>query len=84
MFVFYSKTYLCIPVMCLVPGEVRKVIECPGTGVMGGCELPCGCWDPNSGPLQDQQETAEPLCSPFSLYLCTAVAGLLTYICKVK
>ena len=22
--------------------------------VMDGCELPCGCWDLNSGPLEEQ------------------------------
>lgn len=33
-----------------------------GTGIMGGCELPCGCWELNSSPLQVQQVllTAEP------------------------
>lgn len=27
----------------------------PGTGVTDGSELPCGCWEVNSGPLQEQQ-----------------------------
>ena len=26
-----------------------------GTGVTDGCELPCGCWEWNPGPLQEQQ-----------------------------
>jgi hypothetical protein len=31
--------------------------------IMGGCELPCGCWDFNSGPLEEQLVflPAEPL-----------------------
>jgi hypothetical protein len=31
---------------------------------MGGCELPCGCWDLNSGPSEEQSVIlpAEPSC----------------------
>jgi hypothetical protein len=29
-------------------------ISVPGTGVIDGFELPCGCWESNSGPLQEQ------------------------------
>lgn len=29
-------------------------IRSPKTGVMDGCELPCGFWELNPGPLQDQ------------------------------
>ena len=25
------------------------------TGVADSCELPCGCWELNPGPLQEQQ-----------------------------
>ena len=41
--------------------------------VMDGCEPPCGCWDLNSGPLEEQSVllTTEPSCQPcsFSSYL---------------
>ena len=37
-----------------------------------GCELPCGCWDLNSGPLEEQSVllTTEPSLQPVihSLY----------------
>jgi hypothetical protein len=35
---------------------------------MGGCEPPCGCWDLNSGPLEEQSELlpAEPSRQPDS------------------
>lgn len=26
----------------------------PGTGVVDGCELPCGCWELKLGPLREQ------------------------------
>lgn len=29
-------------------------IGSPGTGVVGGYELPCECWESNLGPLQEQ------------------------------
>jgi hypothetical protein len=34
----------------------------PGTGVADGCELPCGCWESNLSPLEEQAVllTAEP------------------------
>jgi hypothetical protein len=42
----------------------------PGAGVMGGSELPCGCWELNMGPLQEQVlSMAESLLQPLSLTL---------------
>ena len=37
-------------------------IRYPGTGVTDDCELPCGCQELNSGPVEEQQVllTAEP------------------------
>jgi hypothetical protein len=34
--------------------------------VTDGCEPPCGCWELNSGPLEEQSVllTAEPLLQP--------------------
>jgi hypothetical protein len=34
---------------------------------MGGCELPCGCWDLNSGPSEEQSVLlpVEPSHQPF-------------------
>ena len=29
-------------------------IGSPGTGVTDSCELPCGCWELNPGPLEEQ------------------------------
>jgi hypothetical protein len=46
---------VCAPCMCLVLSEVRIRHQIPQTGAMNGCELPCGCWEPNSGPLQRRQ-----------------------------
>lgn len=40
--------YVCVTCACLVPEEVRRGHEIPGTVVIGGCEPPCG-------PLQEQQ-----------------------------
>lgn len=28
------------------PGVTEEGVRSPGTGVMNGCEPPCGCWDP--------------------------------------
>jgi hypothetical protein len=29
-------------------------VQSPETGVVGSCNLPCGCWEPNPGPLKEQ------------------------------
>jgi hypothetical protein len=38
---------------------------------MGGCEPPCGCWDLNSGPLEEQSVllTTEPSRQPADIYI---------------
>lgn len=33
------------------PLEARKGKWFPGTGVTDGCQMPCGCWEWNLGPL---------------------------------
>ena len=44
---------MCTPcVQCLQRPE--KSVGSLGTEVIGSCELPCGCWDSNLGPLQQQ------------------------------
>jgi hypothetical protein len=35
--------------VCLCEG-----VRSPGTGVTDNCELSCGCWDLNLGPLEEQ------------------------------
>lgn len=51
--------------VCLYEG-----VRLPGTGASDSCELPCGCWKPNSGPLKDQQAlpTTEPSLQPLILF----------------
>jgi hypothetical protein len=38
--------------------------------IMGGCEPPCGCWDLNSGPLEEQSVLlpTEPSHHPQKIY----------------
>ena len=50
------SAYVCVP---SVP---EKDIRSPETGVTESCELPCGCWESNPGPLKEQAVflTAEP------------------------
>ena len=41
--------------MCLqVLQRLEEGVRSPATGVGGGYELPCGCWEPNVGPLEEQ------------------------------
>ena len=50
-------TCMAVHHMCAVPmpeKAKREDIGSPGTRVTNGCELPCGHWESNRGPLQEQ------------------------------
>lgn len=46
--------YVCMPACVMESKEAREEVRSSGTGGANACELPCGFWDMNSGPLQDQ------------------------------
>ena len=46
--------HVCAPCMCLVHTEVRRGPRPHRTGVTHGCMSPCGCREPNPGPLLEQ------------------------------
>lgn len=48
-----SYLLLCVWVFCLVTKETRS-IRIHGTDIMDCGEPPCWYWEPNSGPLQEQ------------------------------
>jgi hypothetical protein len=54
-FMYMSTLPACMSVyhVCLVPAEARSV-RAQETGVIDSCELPCGCWELNPGPLKEQ------------------------------
>lgn len=51
--------YVNVLLACLVPVEAspEMVVDSPKTG---DCELPCGCWKPIPGPLEEQPVLLEP------------------------
>ena len=69
----------CKPVVCLSVCFL-KIIICKYTVavfrhtrrdlITGGCEPPCGCWDLNSGPLEEQPVllTADPSLQPINRF----------------
>jgi hypothetical protein len=46
--------------------------------ITDGCEPPCGCWDLNSGPSEEQSVllTTEPSLQPKTGFLCVVLAVL--------
>ena len=44
--------------MCTSMPEESRKHQIPGTGVTDNCESPCGYWELNLGPLQDQHDLA--------------------------
>lgn len=40
--------------ICAVPDKARRGRQIPGTSVTYSCELPCGFWDSNLSPLEEQ------------------------------
>lgn len=50
------------------PQRSEEVIRFPGKGVKDGCTPPCGCWESNMGPQEEQPVflSTESLLLPFS------------------
>ena len=61
---------MCVCVKCALVFGLQvclcESVGSPGTGVTDSCELPCGYWELNLGPLEEQLEflTAEPSLQP--------------------
>jgi len=49
--------------------ETEEGIRFPGTSIIGTCDLPCECWEPNPGPLQEQQVLLISEPSIFTVYI---------------
>ena len=60
---------LCALVFCLNVQLCEGVVAA-GTGVTDNCKLPCGCWELNSGPLEEQPMllTVESSFQPLALH----------------
>ena len=52
----FAGVYLCDFTGVVVHMEVRRGIRSLSSVVIRGCKLPCRCWGPNLGLLQDQEE----------------------------
>jgi hypothetical protein len=50
---------------------------------MDGCEPPCGCWDLNSGPLEEQSTllTTEPAHQPLMCIFMSVCAHVYVGVC---
>lgn len=55
VYLFYFYVYDCFAYISTHVWRSEEGIRSPETEVTGGCEPPCRCWEPNSGPLQEQQ-----------------------------
>jgi len=62
---FYLNIYLCIWLHCSCPQTHQKRSSNP---ITDGREPPCGCWELNSGPLEEQPVllAAEPSLRPLT------------------
>ena len=61
LFIYLFKD-LCIYLYSILPVGQKRAPDL----IIGGCEPPCGCWELNSGPLEEQPVllTAEPSLQP--------------------
>lgn len=54
IFIFcFACMYVCEPCVSVTQGQ-KKINRSFGTGVRDVSELPCGCWELNPGPVQEQ------------------------------
>lgn len=58
--------YLINLLICILCTLVFKVVRFPGNRIANSCEVPCGCWVLNPGPLEEQPVvlTTEPSLQP--------------------
>jgi hypothetical protein len=65
---------VCEGSVCVHAYRLEKGIGSHRATVIDSCELPCGCWGLNSGPLEEQPIllTAEPFLQPkgWVLFVC--------------
>jgi hypothetical protein len=54
----FCALVFCLRV-CLYEG-----VRSPGTGIVDSCELSCGCWELNPGPLEEQPVLLIPVLQP--------------------
>lgn len=66
--VFCLQVCLCTTCTSDVHTGQKRVSDPSRPGVTEGCELPCGCWELNPGPLQEQPVllATEPSLQPLS------------------
>lgn len=72
MYINNFAAFISVDFICAASMEASRERQIPpGNGLTDGCELPCGCWELNSGPLQEQQGlfTAEPPLQPLQVTL---------------
>lgn len=77
----------CIHTWCCSQSP-EEGVKSPGPGVTFGGEPPCGCWDPNQSPLQEQPVVliAEPYLWPAvfcSLSFCCCFGCLFVELCRL-
>ena len=65
------KIYLLIYLLCVHCSCLQTHQKRASDPITDGCEPPCGCWELNSGPLEDQSVplTAESSLQPLVLTL---------------
>lgn len=57
---YFASMCVYAPCAYLVPRRSEESIRCPEAGDPDGSEVPCGCWEVNPGPLQEQQPSLQP------------------------
>lgn len=46
------------------PIKAKRSYQVPGTGVTGGYETPCGCWESKSNPGPHEEQQCSPAPAP--------------------
>lgn len=62
---------VCAPCACSTTSGHKRVADSPKTGDTSTCMPQCGCWKPNTGPLQEQPVllTSVPSLQPQTILL---------------
>lgn len=78
VFCLHLHVYLCTVCMPGTHGVQKRASNSPSIRVTDGCELPCGCWESNWGPLKEHVlsstvPTLQPLNHTLKLHTVTKI-----------
>jgi cbb3-type cytochrome oxidase subunit 3 len=81
VFILFLKIFICLFYVCVLCHSLQTHQKRASDHIADGCAPPCGCWELNSGPLEEQPVllTTEPSLQPNHFHV-TIITGISQFI----